>query len=312
MQRRPRSVASVANVAIRILIGLCLLVGVLALLGPGLIAWREPDDGRRLPAGVPGRLIEVDGRQVHVVEAGVGPTVLLVHGFGASTQDFEQFVFEPLAQTRHVVAVDLYGFGWSERRSDFAYGWTLWSDQLAHTLDALGIEQATVIGHSMGGAVATVFAARYPDRIERLVLADSFYPLDPSERPLVFSLLQVPILGELMLGASEHTSPAGFSDDYVARAVLWNRIRGTRQAALQYVRDTTKLDELASAYPSVSARTLVLHGTADAFVPIAAMQRWAPRIADAQVVTLSGGSHFILRDRADDFLNEVRRFLAEP
>lgn len=290
------------------LVGLAIVLGVV-VLGPLLIALREADDGGVLPAGVPGRLIDVDGNQVHVVEKGAGPALLLVHGFGASTQDYEQFVLDPLAQTYHVIAIDLYGFGWSQRRDDFRYGWTLWSDQLAGTLDALGIDRASVVGHSMGGAVATVFAARYPDRVESLILADSFYPLDVNERPPVFRLLQVPVLGELMLGATDQTSGPGFSDDYVARARLWSSIRGTRRAALQYVRDLDKLTELAAAYPKIEAPTLVLHGTGDAFVPIAAMERYAPLLPHATIVRLEGGSHFILRDSADAFLRAVDAFL---
>lgn len=140
-------------------------VVVVALLGPLLTGLREPDDGKALPPDVPGRLIDVDGHQVH--------------GFGASTHDFEPFVLEPLAETHHVIALDPYGFGWSERDPAFTYGWTLWADQPADTLDALGIGNATMVGHSIGGAFATVFTARYPERIDRLVLADSFYPLKP-------------------------------------------------------------------------------------------------------------------------------------
>lgn len=287
-------------------------VVVVALLGPLLTALREPDDGKALPPDVPGRLIDVDGHQVHVVEAGDGPVVVLVHGFGASTHDFEQFVLEPLAQTHRVIALDLYGFGWSERNPAFAYGWTLWADQLAGTLDALGIARATVVGHSMGGAVATVFAARYPDRIDRLVLADSFYPLEPSETPFVFRLLQVPLLGELILGATDDASAPGFSADYRERARAWYRIRGTRQGSLSYVRDLTKLAELADAYPDVSADTLVVHGTADAFVPYAAMERWVPALAHATLVPLPDGTHFILRDTPIAFLSQVDAFLAAP
>jgi pimeloyl-ACP methyl ester carboxylesterase len=100
------------------------------------------------------------------VEKGPGAPLLLVHGFGASTFDYEERVLEPLARSHKVVAVDLYGFGWSERNDEFAYGWALWSEQLAGTLDALGIERAAIAGHSMGGAAAAVFAARHPERVE--------------------------------------------------------------------------------------------------------------------------------------------------
>lgn len=99
------------------LFGLALLVGR-AAVGPLLIMLREPDDGRTLPAGVPGRMIDVDGNQVHVVEKGAGPALLLVHGFGASTQDLEQFELESLAQTHRVIAVDRHNFRWRRRRED--------------------------------------------------------------------------------------------------------------------------------------------------------------------------------------------------
>jgi pimeloyl-ACP methyl ester carboxylesterase len=292
---------------------LCLgaLVGLAAVLGPAAIFVREPDEGRALGAGVPGRLIDVGGRRVHVVERGEGVPLLLIHGFGGSTDDFEEFVLEPLARSRRAIAVDLFGFGWSERKDDFHYGWTLWSDQLAGTLAALGIERASVAGHSMGGAVAAVFAARYPERVDRLILADALYPPEPDEIPIVFRALRTPILGELLLGLVSDASAPGFSPAYHRRAVAWYRIRGTRRASLRYVRDRNKRTELAAAYPEIAASTLILHGTADESVPYAAMERAAPAIRAVRIVPLPGGGHFLLRDAPDIFVREVERFLSE-
>ena len=290
-----------------LLLALAALLALAVVLAPTVIRLREPVAESALAAGVPGRLLDVGGRRVHVVERGDGPPLLLVHGFGASTQDYEDFVLEPLAQSRRAIAVDLFGFGWSERSEDFAYGFALWADQLAGTLDALGIERATVAGHSMGGAVAAVLAARHPERVDRLVLADALYPQEPSETPLVFRVLRTPGLGELALALVADSSPPGFSPAYRERARAWYRIRGTRRASLRYIREPNKWSELSAAYPRIVAPTLILHGTADAFVAYAAMERAAPAIRNTRVVSIPGGGHFLLRDTPDVFVREVLR-----
>ncbi len=291
-------------------------IAILLIFGLGGLfacaALRERHDGRELAPSVPGRFIDVGGHRVHIVEQGTGTPLLLIHGFGASTHDYEEFVLAPLARAHRAIAVDLFGFGWSERSDAFDYSWPLWADQLAGTLDALGIPRASVVGHSMGGAVAAVFAARHPERVDRLILADAMYPQLPSETPLMFKALRTPGLGELMLGVARDPSAPGFSSAYRERARTWYRIRGTRSAFLRYIRAPSKRAELAAAYPRIDARTLVLHGTADDFSRFASMERATPAIRNVRVVLLPEGGHFLLRDSPERFIREVDAFLREP
>jgi pimeloyl-ACP methyl ester carboxylesterase len=174
---------------------------------------------------------------------------------------------------------------------------------------ARAYERASVAGHSMGGAFAAYFAARYPHRVDRLILANALYPSQPGEVPLIFRGLRTPILGEIMLGAVADASAPGFSAAHHERAVAWYRIRGTRSAMLEYVRDPAKMPALTAAYPEIAAPTLVLHGRADESVDYAAMERAAPAIRNAKIVPLPGG-HFLLRDDPDAFVRAVNEFLA--
>lgn len=292
----------------RVLLAVIVLGVLVVALGPVLIAVREPDDGTSLPAGVAGRMVDVGGRRVHVVERGEGSAVLLVHGFGGSTHDWEQSVLEPLARTHHVVAVDLFGHGWSERSAAFDYGWTLWADQLLGVLDALGIARASIAGQSMGGGVATVFAARHADRIDRLILVDAVYPRERREAPFVFRVLQTPVAGELALGLLAAPIPPGFDAESVARARVWYRIHGTRRGLLRFIREN-RVAELAAAYPQIAAPTLIVHDTADAFVAYATMERAVPAIRDARIVTIPGGGHFPHRDTPVELVRLIDDFL---
>lgn len=293
----------------RILLGLAALGVLLVALGPALIGLRERDDDTGvLPPAIPGRMLAVGGHHVHVVERGAGPAILLVHGFGGSTHDWEQFVLEPLARERRVLAVDLFGVGWSARRDDVPYDWTLWSDELVGVLDALGIARASVAGQSMGGAVAAVFAARHPDRIDRLVLVDALYPRPPEEVPFAFRALQTPVVGELAAGALPALVPPGVDADYAARARLWFRIAGTRRGLLSFVRDPGKLAELTAAYPRIAAPTLVIHDPKDPFVAYAAMERSAPLIRNTRIVSIPEGGHFPQRGNPEALVRLLEDF----
>lgn len=296
-------------------IGLVALAVVLVALGPIAIAVRETTSGATLPGDDVGRFLDVDGHRVHVVEAGAGPPLVLVHGFGGSTYDYEEHVLARLARSHRVIAVDLYGFGWSERSPGFRYGWSLWTEQLVHTLDVLGIERASFAGHSMGGGAVAVLTARHPDRVDHLVLGDALYPLEDGEIALPFRAMALRVVGELALGLVGDLSAPGSSAENRRRAAGPYAIAGTRAAWLGYVRDSTRRADLAAAYAQLSTlptRVLVLHGTSDTFVPYPAMERTTRAMSNVELVRLEGGGHFPHRDDPERYVHEVEAFLARP
>ncbi|HXJ33152.1 MAG TPA: alpha/beta hydrolase [Candidatus Eisenbacteria bacterium] len=281
----------------RIAVGLVAMLALGWMIGLALIYRAEPETGATLPAGVAGRLVTAGGHTVHVVEAGAGDPLLLVHGFAGSTYDWEAQVLEPLARSHRAIAVDLLGMGFSARGSDLAYGYALWSQQLADVMDALGIVMATVVGHSLGGAVASIFAAEHGGRVEKLVLVAPLVPLEWSERAWFFNAMELPGVGELMLGTADHLPQLpGFDDPYHARAHEIFRIHGTRRALLTYLRHGRDTPRLVAAYRQIVAPTLIVSGTADDVIPHAAVRRWATAIHDALVLPLDGVGHWVMRD----------------
>lgn len=304
------------GVSRRRLVRLGLALAALALLfvvgGPVGMHLREGPAPATLPGGVAGRWIDVGGHRVHVVEAGTGAPVVLVHGFGGTTCDWEEHVMPALAPRHRVIAIDLFGNGWSARSDAFHYGWPLWSDELVGALDALAIERAIVVGHSMGGGAAAYVAAHHPERVERLVLADALYPLEDAEISTPFRILATPVIGEAALALVAGVGAPGTSVRCAAHAAPTYAIEGSRRGWLDYLRDPGRRPQLAEAYRSLTVPTLAVHGTADAFVPIAAMRRATASLPNVRVVEVEGGSHFPHRDAPERLVQEIDRFLGSP
>ena len=291
--------------------GLLLLVLVLAVLyltATRWIAGRETESGETLPAGVPGRLVRVGGHRVHLVESGTGPPILLVHGTAGTTLDWETSVLDDLARDHHVIALDLYGMGFSDRDAGFPYGFALWTDQLAQTLDTLGVERASVIGQSLGGAVSLVFAGRYPARVERVVSVDSGPWLPPFMLPML-----TPGLGELLLARGDYWPDRPDQGAvYAQRMREVYRIKGTRRSLLramrgQFIDGGTYFRGLAR----VGCPTLLIHGESDDIIPTRAAQALRRLVSKSELVMIPGG-HFSMQDSPQRFIQEVRRFLDEP
>src|ERR1700761_5923921 len=111
-----------------------------------------------------GTTVDAGGIKTNYLEAGSGSPVVLIHGSGPGVTAYANWrlVLPVLAERFRVLAPDMAGFGFSERPEKADYGVDLWTDQLVGFLDALGIEQAAVVGNSFGGAIALRLAARHP------------------------------------------------------------------------------------------------------------------------------------------------------
>ncbi|WP_426507739.1 alpha/beta fold hydrolase [Dactylosporangium sp. McL0621] len=121
-----------------------------------------------------------DGSRLRWVEVpGISPARVYLHGLGASSAPYyAEAIAHPALAGHRSLLVDLLGFGISDRPVDASYSLDMHADVLARALGLIGVHQADVVAHSLGGAVATILATRHPELVRRLVLIDA--PLDPA------------------------------------------------------------------------------------------------------------------------------------
>jgi len=143
------------------------------------------------------KTVTIDGVNLHYFCGGSGPPLVLVHGLGSSAAVEFYYNLEPLAAHHRVFAIDLPGFGRSEKPV-LEYTIDLFVRAVSDLMACEGIERAAVMGVSMGGRVALGLALDSPEKVERLVLVDALGVGAP-RRVLAYSILLTKGLGELTL-----------------------------------------------------------------------------------------------------------------
>src|SRR2546425_2923414 len=147
-----------------------------------------------------GRTVTSDGINIHYVCGGSGPPLVLVHGLGSSAAVEFYYNLEPLAAHHRVLAIDLPGFGKSDKPV-LDYTIELFVKAVRDVMTSEGLERAAVMGVSMGGRVALGLALESPDLVERLVLVDAL-GVGPPRRVLAYRILLTKGLGELTLSGA--------------------------------------------------------------------------------------------------------------
>jgi len=272
--------------------------------------------------------VTVNGMRIHYYAAGAnGSPVVLLHGGGIDSARLSWELLIPVLAERHrVIAPDFPGFGASDK-PDIAYTMAFFGAFLRDFLDALQIERAALCGLSMGGGVALGFALEHPQRMEKLVLVDS-YGLQRSVafQKLSYVYIKTPLNGlswalmrsrpmvrYSLTALLKH--PGAVTDELVEQAYqemirpdagrAWN---GIQQSDITWsgVR-TCYLDRLGE----ISAPVLIVHGSKDSAVPPECAREAQRRIPGSRLEWMEGAGHWAQRDCPEDFNRVVSAFLDE-
>ena len=267
-----------------------------------------------------GRFVSVGGIETFAITVGTGPDIVLLHGNPSSTYTWRHFI-PRLAELHRVHAIDLPGYGFSDKPADAPYTASWFAGHVAAYLDAAGIESAIVIGNSMGGEIASEVAAIYPRRVRGLVLlAPGGLPSGEIEKPPFAIRLAMmpgasffaplfpirPLLAATLRDAYFDPSLVKDADIDAYTGPLTSR--GGLAAFLTRVAREDAFDR-SMLVKSIRAPTLVVIGEVDRLVPLSVGRAYHDLIAGSELVVIERAGHLPQEERPEATLAVVDRFV---
>ena len=243
-------------------------------------------------------------RGLHVDDGGHGEAVpvLFVHGNGGNLTQWSAQL-EHLRHTRRAVAFDLRGMGRSAAPADGDYSLAAMVGDVEAVADAFGLRRFVIVGHSYGGAVVTAYAAKHPERLAGVVLADSAGNVRPT-----------PEQQQRFLDALRKDKDAVVAAWFAP--ILEPSSESVRKAVLQSAHDT-RVEAFVGALAGLSGVDLAplvaaYHGPrlAIAAADIESPSSFHKQFPDVPVRKISGAGHWLMMDKPDQFNAILDEFLA--
>lgn len=241
--------------------------------------------------------LRVNGVELEYRVSGSGEPLLLVHGFGSCIDDSWGPVLPELAKSHRVIAVNQRGHGASTNPSGtFTHAQS--AEDIRSLMDSLGVKSASAIGYSSGAMTLMHLAARYPDRVSKLVLVGATTHFGEQARRIMRSV------------ASDGLPPP------VREQFLKCAARGAAQAdelTRQFGSFKDSHDDMnfkAADLARIKARTLIVHGDRDEFFPVDVPVRMYESIPGSKLWIVPGGDHSPTAGASHGAFETVASFLA--
>ena len=275
--------------------------------------------------GEHGQFLDIDGMSIYVEEQNpesTQATIVLIHGFGGSTFSWRHNVPFLASHGYRVVSLDMKGFGLSYKDVASDYSHPVQAELLAKVLDTLGVDQAYLVGHSMGTSVMLHFAHLYPEKALGLISVDGAVNLDKGAMN-PFALLGFPPFrraGEVFLTRYATKERVGrilesayYRQDIVTAELVdgyYNRLVSGQwaESLLAMTKDMPK-NTITFALEDFDFPTLILWGQNDTWVKRTSMEQWADRITSAEFHAVPETGHMLMEENPELFNSVILTFL---
>ena len=309
-----------------------LFIALLALLTHWRATVREAEAEASYPPS--GRLIEVNGTDIHVNVAGQGPDIVLIHGASGSLRDFTFDLAARLSDNYRVIALDRPGLGWSKRPAGYGGIWNtaaepprLQARLLQGAADAVGVTNPIVLGHSFGGAIALAWALERPQDTAALVLLAAASNPWPGELGWFYRINSTRLGSAIVIPAITAFTPQSViegtlveifapqqpPEDYVRFfGPKMTLRRETMRANAQQVNSLRPhIVEMSKEYSRLTMPVEILHGTEDDTVPLKIHSEPLSRqISSANLTRMDGIGHMPHHATPQDVLAAIERAAA--
>lgn len=245
------------------------------------------------------------------------PTVVLLHGFGANKDNWVRMA-KHLTQDYHVIAIDLPGFGDSDKPENISYDVGSQAERVAQLMAELDIPRFHIAGNSMGGHIAALVAARHPSRVLSLGLLDNGGITAPKKSEL-FERLERGEPNPLVVYKPEDFDkllefvfvkqppiPAALKAHFAAEALA---NQGHNDLIFSHLRD--RYIPLEPELGKIKAPTLLLWGDQDRVLDVSSIDVMQPLLAKPSVIIMKSCGHAPMLERPEETAEHYRAFLSQ-
>ena len=254
---------------------------------------------------------------------GTGDPILCLHGMGASVFSWRHFI-APFSQTNQLIMVDLRGCGKSPKPNDTHYSIEEHADHIYNIIVSEKLTKLTLVGNSLGGAVALILAVRLieenSNRLSRLVLIAS-----GGDKNLPFHLR---LLRSFLGGVMVRLSPARLAAWIVLKVCYYDKVKTTREqvdtyasaiaspggrhALMQTARQCIpkNFDELVAKLKTINVPTLILWGRQDRIIPLRVGEQLHQAIPNSTFEIIEECGHIPQEEKPDETIARLSKFLA--
>lgn len=265
-----------------------LLLGFIAVVQWRAFA-REASANKGYPAQ--GRIIDVDGTPIHVLVAGSGPDLVLIHGANGNVRDWTFDFVDRISDRYRVIMVDRPGLGWTGRLPGKGGAWNIAYETpqeqaavLQKAVSIIGVNQPIIAGHSLGGAVAMAWALSDPENTAAVVMLSAVSNPWPGGLGWVYSAtssawggaLVVPIASAFVSESyiansiesifAPQLAPEGYAQHVGTSLVLRRETMRANAQQVNYLRPS--IVKMAARYNELTMPIEIVHGDADTIVPL--------------------------------------------
>jgi 3-oxoadipate enol-lactonase len=242
--------------------------------------------------------IKINEIELAYTRRGKGTPLVLLHGYPLDHHLWDD-VAPLLEDTFDLILPDLRGFGESTT-VDSAFTVDDYASDIAGLLDQLGIQKTAIVGHSMGGYVALAFARLYPERVSGLGLVSSQVLADPPDRKEGRYKSAADVSDKGIGGVVETMTPKFTSDE---RLQAFARESMERQRPAAFIGALKAMAERMDSTPQLSSfkfPVVIIHGEADALIPIDRAREVKNAIPHAHLVELNGAGHMPMMEAKEE------------
>ena len=264
-----------------------------------------------------------DGTVIYYKDWGSGPAVVFSHGYPLSSDAWENQMMFLLQQGYRVIAHDRRGFGRSSQPSQ-GYDYDTFADDLAALVEALDLQQASFIGHSMGGGEIARYIGRHGEkRVSKVALVGAVTPFllktttNPDGVPIeVFDGMRAAVQAGRSQWNKDVTMPyysynrPGVKVSEGVREEYWRQGMATGILAAYYTLGAFSETDFREDLKKITVPTLIVHGSDDQIVPIEISGNLTAKIVkNSKLVVYEGGSHGLLMTQKDKLNADLLAFL---